>query len=103
MDLIALGQVMLTPEDDLSLACVLKSPLIGLSEDELYQLSRSRLHEKYETSLFEALHVADEPNSAQAYALLTRWRDHRGCPARLRILCQNFRGQMVVVANFMNV
>ncbi len=74
MDLVALGQVMLTPEDDLSLACVLKSPLIGLTEDELYTLSRSRLHEKYETSLFEALRAADDDRSKHAYELLINWR-----------------------------
>ena len=33
MDLMALGRVMLLPEDDLSLAALLKSPLIGLDED----------------------------------------------------------------------
>src|SRR3546814_4111077 len=33
MDLMALGRVLLLPEDDLSLACVLKSPLVGLDED----------------------------------------------------------------------
>ena len=42
MDLIALGRVMLLPEDDLSLAAVLKSPLIGLGEEELYALAHGR-------------------------------------------------------------
>jgi ATP-dependent helicase/nuclease subunit A len=42
MDLIALGQVMLLPEDDLSLAAVLKSPLIGLDEDELFRIAHGR-------------------------------------------------------------
>ena len=42
MDLIALGQVMLLPEDDLNLAIVLKSPLIGLSEEELFEVSYGR-------------------------------------------------------------
>ena len=39
MDLMALGRVVLLPEDDLSLAALLKSPLIGLDEDAA--LSRS--------------------------------------------------------------
>ncbi|AIL64947.1 ATP-dependent helicase/nuclease subunit A [Rickettsiales bacterium Ac37b] len=42
MDLIALGQFMIVPVDDYSLACVLKSPLIGLGEEELFQLASSR-------------------------------------------------------------
>jgi len=37
-DLMALARFVLQPYDDLSLACVLKSPLFGLDEEELYQL-----------------------------------------------------------------
>ncbi|MFV9903847.1 MAG: double-strand break repair helicase AddA [Rickettsiales endosymbiont of Dermacentor nuttalli] len=42
MDLIALGQFLVLPVDDYSLACVLKSPLIGLDEEELFKLASSR-------------------------------------------------------------
>jgi len=42
MDLVALGQFLLLPEDDLTLATVLKSPFIGLSEDDLLALAHSR-------------------------------------------------------------
>ena len=42
MDLVALGNVLLLPEDDLTLATVLKGPIIGFSEDELYDLCRER-------------------------------------------------------------
>ncbi|NQW09722.1 MAG: double-strand break repair helicase AddA [Alphaproteobacteria bacterium] len=41
-DLIALGQAILLPNDDLTLATVLKSPLIGLSEEDLYDLCHDR-------------------------------------------------------------
>ena len=41
-DLVALGQFALLPEDDLNLASLLKSPLIGFSEDELYELAQGR-------------------------------------------------------------
>ncbi|MCB1783051.1 MAG: double-strand break repair helicase AddA [Alphaproteobacteria bacterium] len=41
-DLLALGQVSLLPEDDLTLACVLKSPLIGVDEDSLFDLAYGR-------------------------------------------------------------
>ncbi len=42
MDLIALGQFLLLPEDDLTLATILKSPLLGLTEDELFELAHDR-------------------------------------------------------------
>src|SRR2546423_599475 len=41
-DLIALGRFLLLPEDDLNLATVLKGPLFGFSEDELFQLAYRR-------------------------------------------------------------
>ena len=42
MDLVALGQFLLLPDDDLTLAAVLKSPLVGLSEDDLFALAYNR-------------------------------------------------------------
>ena len=41
-DLLALCDTLLLPEDDLSLACVLTSPLGGLSDDSLMELAPSR-------------------------------------------------------------
>ena len=42
MDLVALGRVLLLPEDDLTLAAVLKGPLIGLDEAQLFTLAYDR-------------------------------------------------------------
>ncbi len=42
MDLVALGRFLLLPEDDLTLACLLKSPLLGLEEDTLFDLAYDR-------------------------------------------------------------
>ncbi len=42
MDLLVLADAVLLPEDDLALATVLKSPLVGLSEDELFALAFGR-------------------------------------------------------------
>jgi ATP-dependent helicase/nuclease subunit A len=56
MDLIALGRVLLLPDDDLTLASVLKSPLIGLDEEALYRLAHGR-----SGSLWQALDAATEP------------------------------------------
>ena len=42
MDLIALGRFALLPEDDLNLAALLRSPLVGLGEDDLFALCYGR-------------------------------------------------------------
>ncbi len=42
MDVIALADFLLLPEDDLTLATILKGPLIGLSEEELFSLAHGR-------------------------------------------------------------
>ncbi len=42
MDLLALAHFALLPSDDLTLATVLKSPLVGLSEEDLFELSYAR-------------------------------------------------------------
>ena len=42
MDLMALADALLLPEDDLALACALKSPLFGLSEEQLFELAWNR-------------------------------------------------------------
>ena len=41
-DMIALGNFLLLPEDDLTLATVLKGPLFGLDEDRLFALAHGR-------------------------------------------------------------
>jgi ATP-dependent helicase/nuclease subunit A len=42
MDLVALGRFLVMPDDDLSLAEVLKSPLFGLDDDDLFALAWNR-------------------------------------------------------------
>ena len=43
MDLMALGRFVLLPEDDLTLATVLKGPLVGFDEDQLFALAHGRV------------------------------------------------------------
>ncbi|MFN0042562.1 MAG: double-strand break repair helicase AddA [Alphaproteobacteria bacterium] len=69
MDLIALGKVLLLPEDDLTLAALLKSPLIGLDEQALFDLAHGR-----EGSLWNALAASRVPQAATAHAFLERLR-----------------------------
>jgi ATP-dependent helicase/nuclease subunit A len=42
MDLVALADALLLPEDDLALATVLRSPLFGFSDDDLFALAHDR-------------------------------------------------------------
>jgi ATP-dependent helicase/nuclease subunit A len=67
MDLVAIGQFALLPGDDLTLATVLKGPMIGLDEDALFRLAYRR-----EGSLWQALgvHARDDAVFADAYRRL---------------------------------
>ena len=64
MDLMALGRVLLLPEDDLTLACVLKGPFGGLSEDQLFELA----YDRGRHSLWERLGKAARRDPAFAAA-----------------------------------
>jgi ATP-dependent helicase/nuclease subunit A len=55
-DLVALGRSLLLPEDDLTLAALLKSPLLGLDEDDLFRLAFGR----GKSALFERFRDAGE-------------------------------------------
>ena len=70
MDLMALGRVVLLPEDDLSLAALLKSPLIGLSEEALFDLAHGR-----DGSLWDALgeKARTDEAFARARGLIEQW------------------------------
>ena len=64
MDLLALGAFLLLPEDDLTLATLLKSPLVGFDEDMLFSLS----HAREEQSLWQTLAARRRENEAFARA-----------------------------------
>lgn len=68
-DLVALGDAMRAPTDDLTLACVLKSPLIGFDDDDLIALAPRR-----SGSLHEALTLSPTPRHRAAAARLAQWR-----------------------------
>ena len=72
MDLMAAGRVALLPDDDLSLAAVLKSPLIGLDEDALFALAYGRGDRPLWSSLVEKADT--HPDFAGAKAKIERWR-----------------------------
>lgn len=66
MDLIALGRFVLLPDDDLTLAAVLKSPLLDLDEEQLFRLAHGR-----PGTLWQALRAtAEDPAFTAAHAFL---------------------------------
>jgi ATP-dependent helicase/nuclease subunit A len=67
-DLLALMQALVLPDDDLTLATVLKGPLVGLSEDELFRLAQPR-----RGTLMEALR---DMGTAAPYAAALKYLDH---------------------------
>ncbi len=70
MDLIAAGRAALTPDDDLTLACALKSPLIGLEENDLFALAADR-----RGPLASALAASGEERAGEAARRLGLWRE----------------------------
>lgn len=69
-DLLALADVLLLPEDDLALATVLRSPICGLGEDDLFELASAR-----PGSLWQALLKAGrDGRHARVVEELKRWR-----------------------------
>ncbi len=68
-DLVALGRALLLPDDDLTLATVLKSPLVGFDDDDLIALAPKR-----RGALAEALTHSPEPRYRAAAERLAAWR-----------------------------
>ncbi|MCP8938821.1 double-strand break repair helicase AddA [Alsobacter sp. SYSU M60028] len=71
LDLVALGRSALLPDDDLTLASLLKSPLVGLDDDDLLRFAPGRAG-----SLSDALAraAATDTRLASAQTLVTEWR-----------------------------
>ncbi|KAF0104997.1 MAG: ATP-dependent exoDNAse beta subunit [Rhodospirillaceae bacterium] len=68
-DLLAMARFVLLPQDDLNLAALLKSPLIGVDEDQLFTLAWKRTGH-----LWRALRErSGEAPFAAAYAALAEW------------------------------
>ena len=67
-DLMALCDALLLPEDDLTLACVLTSPLGGVSDDSLMRLAAERRGSLWRTLRERA---AEQPDWAAAWAFLS--------------------------------
>jgi ATP-dependent helicase/nuclease subunit A len=76
MDLIAFCRFLLLPQDDLNLAALLKSPLIGVTEEELFALCADRERKHLWTRVQE---LADTmPGAARARDLLVPFLERAG-------------------------
>ncbi|MFE1599360.1 double-strand break repair helicase AddA [Methylobacterium sp. ID0610] len=74
MDLVAAGRAALLPEDDLTLATALKTPLIGLSDEDLVRLA-ARREEGESLAAALARHAeAGDPAARRGAAALAEWR-----------------------------
>jgi ATP-dependent helicase/nuclease subunit A len=95
-DMLALCDTLLLPEDDLALAALLKSPLIGLSESDLFDLAQGRegplwyvfiKHRHEETAIGRAATwigaLADRADNITPHALLSEVLGEHGGRAKL--------------------
>jgi ATP-dependent helicase/nuclease subunit A len=71
LDMMALVQFVLLPDDDYSLACLLKSPLVptALTEDQLFKLA----HGRDATPLWARLGASDDASCVEAHEVLEEW------------------------------
>jgi ATP-dependent helicase/nuclease subunit A len=72
-DLVAAGRAGLLPADDLTLATALKTPLVGLGDDDLVRIAARR---DLSETLEDALHrhaAAGDPAALRGVAALTEW------------------------------
>ncbi|MHA1190107.1 MAG: double-strand break repair helicase AddA, partial [Alphaproteobacteria bacterium] len=74
LDLLALVDFICLPDDDLQLAACLKSPLFGLTDDDLLGFAPQREG----ASLWNALKGWDSETGRQTVAKLNRWRERAG-------------------------
>ncbi len=70
LDLLALGDVLVNRDEDLQLAALLRSPLFGLDEDELFALAHGR-----RGTLWQALKTSDNPAAREAHKVLGALRE----------------------------
>ncbi|MET4732438.1 ATP-dependent helicase/nuclease subunit A [Thalassospira sp. MBR-102] len=73
MDLIAFGRFLLMPEDDLTLAEVLKSPLIGFDDDQLFAIAHNRPRTLWLALREKAGSDDADPAFLSAYEFLFKW------------------------------
>jgi ATP-dependent helicase/nuclease subunit A len=71
-DLMALGDFLILPEDDLALANVLKGPIFDFDDDDLLAIAPSRKSKTLWTALLDSVHM--KPAHKNAAETLKHWR-----------------------------
>ncbi len=84
-DMMALGRFLLQPEDDLSLAAVLRSPVFGLNEDMLFELAAKR-PERSSLAEERRRQAPDDLFLAEVVAKLDALGERGGLQAGVRVL-----------------
>ena len=90
-DIMAFAAFLLLPEDDLNLAALLKSPLVGLSEEELFALSVDRGPQRLWSRLQDLAPVM--PAAARAHDLLRAYLDLAGFATPYELLARMLDGE----------
>lgn len=78
MDMVALGEVLLFPKDEYKLACVLKSPLIGMTDQQLENLAVDRTGDLWEALQQKAADPAADKIYGEAYRYLEQLQKQLG-------------------------
>jgi ATP-dependent helicase/nuclease subunit A len=97
-DLLALCDVLLLPEDDLQLAAVLKSPLVGLDEDQLLALAHGRPGSLWSRLVAERGRDTPEGRAADWFAALMNRADLVTPHALLAEILGEYRGRERLLA-----
>ncbi len=78
MDLVALGETLLFPRDEYKLACVLKSPLIGMTDKQLEDLAIDRTDNLWDTLKEKAKDPKADKIYSETYQYLAALRNRVG-------------------------
>lgn len=74
-DLLALGRFVVLPEDDLSLAALLKSPLFNLSEDDVFDVAATRSDTE---SVWQRLQTLSQDENSRFFAVANKLKNFIG-------------------------
>ncbi len=101
MDLMAVGSFMLMPDDDLNLATVLKSPLIGFDDDDLFDLTydrsgplwsslrdKARTNDSYAAAAAKLKDWLNRADAAPPYEFFAGLLDERQMHVRLALIAR---------------
>ena len=75
LDLVAAGRTALLPDDDLTLATALKSPLVGLTDDDLIRIAATRAEDEALVDALERHAEAGDDAARRGLEALCAWKN----------------------------